>query len=105
MNPKVKPHWPSVLDHFRKSGLSRAEFCRTHKLSCSSFAYQAKLHGSKALVPVSQASPLSSFISVRERSEFKLKINDSFTLSFDSLPDATWLSTFVKSLGGEHARS
>ena len=104
MNPKVKPNWPAVFDHFRKSGLSKADFCRTHKISLSSFSYQSKLHArEQQFLPVVHNS--SSFISVREKQEFKLKINDSLTLSFDSLPDATWLSSFVKSLGGDHARS
>ena len=103
MTPKVKPHWPSVIDQFRKSGLSRAEFCRIHKLSPSSFAYQAKI--CEVQVPPSALKvkgPSASFISVRERGpEFKLKINDSLILSFDSLPEASWPSVFVRSFGGE----
>ena len=105
MTPKVKPNWPSVFDHFRKSGLTRAEYCRTHKLSRSSFAYHAKIHETSAPAEsVKGSSP--SFISVRERGpEFKLRINETLTLSFETLPDASWLSTFVKFLGVDHART
>jgi hypothetical protein len=104
MNPKVKPNWRAVFDQFRNSGLSKADFCRTHKISLSSFSYYSKLHSQEQqLLPVLQSS--SSFISVRDKQEFRLKINDSLTLSFDSLPDATWPSNFVKSLGGANARS
>jgi hypothetical protein len=104
MSPKVKPHWPTVFDQFRKSGLTKADFCRTHKISLSSFSYYSKLHSQEhQLVPVVHSS--SSFISVRDKQEVRVKINDSLTLSFDSFPDATWLSSFVKSLGDDHARS
>jgi hypothetical protein len=105
MTPKVKPNWPTIFAHFRKSGLSRAKYCRIHKLSPSSFAYHAKSH--KAHVPDQHLkSSNASFIEVRERgTEFKLKINDSLTLSFESLPEASWLSAFVQSLGVDHARS
>lgn len=102
MNPKVKPNWPAILELYRKSGLSQADFCRSQKISRSSFSYHAKLHDSDSSGPTSQRS-LSPFVSVREKQEFKLKINESLVLSFDTLPDATWLSSFVKSLGGEHA--
>jgi hypothetical protein len=61
MRPKVKPHWPTVFDQFRKSGLTKADFCRTHKISLSSISYYSKLHSQEhQLVPVVQSS--SSFI-------------------------------------------
>ena len=104
MNPKVKPNWPAILELYRKSGLSAADFCRTQKISPSSFSYHAKLRASEA----SSSSPRRSsnpFVSLQEKQEFKLKINDSLTLSFETLPDATWLSKFVSSLGGDNARS
>lgn len=104
MNPKLKPNWPVLLDQYRNSGLSRAEFCHAHKLSRSSFAYHAKTY--EAHGPQRSTRPSSPpFISVRERSEFKLKINDTVTLSFDSLPDAAWVSLLIKSLEGSHAHS
>lgn len=103
MTLKVKPNWTVVLNQFSKSGLSQAEFCRTHNLSRSSFAYHSKLKVES--FPPSVPTKSSSFIAMREKQEFKVRINDSLTLSFETLPEPTWLSTFVRSLGADHAHS
>jgi hypothetical protein len=38
-----------------------------------------------------------------EKKDFKIKINNSLSLSFESVPDASWMADFVKSLGVANA--
>ena len=104
MTLKVKPNWPHLVELYKKSGLSKAEFCRSQKISLTSFSYHSNPRTSAQTSSTHQSS-LASFFSVREKQDFKLTINDSLTLSFNSLPDAMWLSSFIKSLRGDNAQS
>ena len=104
MTLKSKLDWPALIKLQRQSGLSKAAFCQQQKLSRSSFSYYDKLYRKAVSGPAAPAPQFSSFVAVSPKQEFKLRINDSFTLSFDSPPEVSWLSSLIQLLGEAHAR-
>lgn len=103
MNLKVKQNWERFFDLYLKSGLSKADFCRSQKMLPSKFFYYAKLHREAAPKKTSSASNL--FLPVSEKKDFKIKINGTVEICFESTPDALWMANFINSLGGVHARA
>ena len=106
MKLKSKQEWLVFLELHRKSGLNITEFCKTQKITSSMFYYYAKLHKtttSSTQIPKIDLPKQSTFISLTTKKEFKIKLNDAISLTFDSLPEATWMANFVKSFGGHHA--
>jgi len=105
MKLKSKQEWLAFLELRRKSGLNTTEFCKTQKISSSMFYYYANLH--KDNTSNTQSMPAvqkqSNFISISTKKEFKIKINDSIGLTFDSPPEATWIANLIKSIGDYHA--
>jgi len=103
MDLKVKQNWQKFFDLYLKSGLTKADFCRSQKIAQSKFFYFAKLHReSSASKP---SSPSNLFLPVVSKKDFTIKINNKVELSFESLPDAIWMASFIKSLGDAHARA
>lgn len=106
MNLKSKQKWLNFLDLYRKSGLSKPDFCKLHKFSVSKFYHYAKLHRElpvKSLVALRPAPKQSLFIPLSTKKEFKIKINESVSLTFEAAPDALWMASFIKSFGEHHA--
>jgi hypothetical protein len=105
MDLKQKQNWINCLELYRKSGLSKKAFCKTHKIPEGRFYYFAKLHGepsAKTLIVPRPAPKQSFFIPLVSKKEFKIKINESVSLSFDTAPDASWMASFIKSYGEYH---
>jgi len=84
-------HWQTHLDALKKSGLSRAEYCRQHDLSYYALTYwQRKLSGFSRqhvqLIPVSvektrqhyQPGP-SSGIQILLNNRIAIEVNDKFS--------------------------
>ena len=103
MNLKVKQNWERFFDLYLKSGLSKADFCRSQKMPLSKFFYYAKLH--RETVPQKASSSSNLFLPVSNKKDFKIKINGTVEISFESTPDALWMANFINSLGGVHART
>lgn len=106
MDLKSKHNWLNFLELWSKSGLTKADFCKSKKITVSKFYYYAKRHRDlpvkSATVPHS-SSKHSLFIPIASKKEFKIKINDSVGLTFESAPDASWMANFIKSFGEYHA--
>ncbi len=103
MDLRLKSHWQQLMDQYRKSGLTKAEFCRSQKIQSHTFYYYQKLHQSPPAQTPSKASQL--FVPVVEKCNFAIRINDTLNLSFETIPDAVWMANFVRSLGETYARS
>lgn len=103
MDLKVKQNWQHFYDLYLKSGLTKADFCRSQKIAQSKFFYFAKLHREPSSSKQSSSSNL--FLPVVSKKDFVIKINNKVELSFESLPDALWMANFIRSLGETHARS
>lgn len=103
MDLKVKQNWQHFFELYLKSGLTKANFCRTQKMAPSRFFYYAKLH--RQSQSPKESSPSNLFLPLVGKKDFTIKINNKVELSFESIPDALWMANFVKSLGDAHARS
>lgn len=101
MDLKVKQKWLHFYDLYLKSGMTKTDFCRSQKMPCSRFFYFAKLHRDSVATKTISGSAL--FMPVTGKKDFTIKINNKVELSFDSIPDAHWMASFVKSLGDSHA--
>ena len=91
MDLRSKQNWEKLIELYQKSGLTKAEFLRTQKMTEGQYYYYAKFHKNKIqaqkpaiVLPVVHKS---SFISMISQKEFKIKINDSIGLTFDSIPE------------------
>lgn len=106
MDLKLKQNWLNFLDLWSKSGQTKAEFCKSKKITTSKFYYYAKRHRdlpSKSTITPHSAPKKSLFIPVTTKKEFKIKINESVSLTFETAPDALWMASFIKSFGDYHA--
>jgi len=106
MDLKSKQNWQHFLDLWSKSGQTKMEFCKSKKIAVSKFYYYAKLHrdlSSKSTILPHSTPKKSLFIPVTSKKEFKIKINESVSLTFEAAPDALWMASFIKSFGDHHA--
>jgi hypothetical protein len=106
MDLKSKQNWLNFLDLWSKSGQTKAEFCKSKKITASKFYYYAKRHRvlpSKPTIAAHSTHKQSLFIPVTSKKEFKIKINESVSLTFEAAPDALWMASFIKSFGDHHA--
>jgi hypothetical protein len=106
MNLKSKQNWLNFLNDWQKSGLTKADFCKTKKINVSRFYYYARFHRDLSPMPLENShtgSKQSLFIPVTSKKEFKIKINESVCLTFEAAPDALWMASFIKSFGDHHA--
>ena len=106
MDLRVKQNWRNFLELFLKSGMTKADYCRSQKMHPSKFYYYAKLHREAATKPLNGTQAISkqsNFVPMAIKKDFKIKINDSITLSFEAAPDASWMASFIKSFGISHA--
>jgi hypothetical protein len=106
MNLKSKQNWLHFLDLWSKSGLTKTEFCKSKKITASKFYYYDKRHrdlSAKSAAHTQPSSKQSLFIPVASKKEFKIKINESVSLTFEVAPDASWMASFIKSFGDYHA--
>ena len=102
MDLKLKSNWQQLMDQYRKSGLSKIEFCRSQKIPTHTFFYYQKIHrSSESQIPKKN---VQLFIPLIEKKDFNIRINNTISLSFETVPDAVWMASFVKSLGDTHAR-
>jgi len=100
MDLRQKSNWQQLMDQYRKSGLTKAEFCRSQKIPAPTFFYYQKLHRSTR--PPQETSQL--FVPLTDTKDLTVRINDSITLCFESTPDATWMARLVLALGDARAR-
>jgi len=99
---RVYARWVKVIDEWRESGLSGAEFCRRHELRAKSFykwrqrlEEEGAAEGSSEFVPVSFSdSRLCPGCGVR------VVIGDRIHLELSSGFDAEVLRRAVQALGG-----
>ncbi len=99
MDLKIKQNWQRLFDQYQKSGMTKADFCRSQGIAQSRFFYYAKYHRESPL-----ADKSNLFVPLAAQKNFTIKINNSVCLSFEAVPDALWMANFVKSLGEEYAR-
>ncbi|MBA2726973.1 MAG: hypothetical protein H0U49_02225 [Parachlamydiaceae bacterium] len=102
MDFKVKQNWQHFFNQYLKSGMSKTEFCRSQKVAPSRFFYYANLHREPAPAPNDKSGP---FVQLAGKKDFTIRINNSVSLTFDSVPDACWMANFVKSMGEAHANT
>lgn len=106
MDLKSKQNWLNFLDLWSKSGQTKTEFCKSKKITASKFYYYAKRHrdlANKSTIATHSSPKQSLFIPVTSKKEFKIKINESVSLTFEAAPDALWMASFIKSFGDYHA--
>lgn len=101
MDLKNKENWQRLFNLYIKSGMTKADFCRSQGIAQSRFFYYAKYHRNLTPAPVDKTN---LFVPLVEKKEFTIRINNSVGLSFESVPDAHWMANFVKSLGEAYAR-
>jgi hypothetical protein len=90
-------HWKVHVEALKQSGLSRAEYCRQHKLSYHTLTYwQRKLSTSKptsketTLVPASFNPIISRYSDQPERSALKIILSDKIAVEIgDNFSSAT----------------
>lgn len=105
MDLKVKQNWQHLYDQYLKSGMTKADFCKSQKIAQHTFFYYQKFHGTINQTSARADQPSKLFLPVTERKEFKIKVNNSITLSFELIPEASWMASFVNALGETSARS
>ena len=105
MDLKVKQNWQHLYDQYLKSGMTKADFCKSQKIPQHTFFYYQKFHGTVTQTSARTDHPSKLFVPVTEKKEFKIKVNNSITLSFELLPEASWMASFVNALGETCARS
>lgn len=107
MDLRLKQNWDNFIERYEKSGLSRADFLRSQKITEGQYYYYAKFHRNKiqaqessTTLPVVQKS---NFIPMVSQKEFKITISNSIGLTFDSLPEPIWIANLIKSIGNFNA--
>lgn len=103
MDLKLKSNWLQLMDQYRRSGLTKAEFCRSQKIPAPTFFYYQKFH--RSTLPELPQKGAKLFIPLVEKKDFIIRINNSISLSFEAAPDAVWMAKFVAALGDTHACS
>lgn len=107
MDLRSKQQWDKFVELYQKSGLSKADYLRSQKITDGQYYYYAKFHRNKIQAADSVTSmPVvqkQNFIPMISKKEFKIKINDSIGLTFDSLPEPVWMANLIKSIGDLHA--
>ena len=103
MDLRSKQNWDKLVELYQKSGLSKADFFRSQKITEGQYYYYAKFHRNKIQAQdLSTTLPMvqkSNFIPMVSQKEFKITINNSIGLTFDSLPEPIWIANLIKSIG------
>jgi hypothetical protein len=102
MDLKLRSNWQQLMDQYRKSGLTKTDFCRSQRIPVYTFFYYQKLH--RSTLPEVPQKTSQLFIPLVEKKDFTIRINNSISLSFEAAPDAAWMAKFVMALGDTHAR-
>jgi hypothetical protein len=76
MDLRVKQNWQQLFEQDLKSGLSKAEFCRSQKIPSYTFFYYQKLHGGGNQIKSDFKPSTALFIPLTEKKDFKIKINN-----------------------------
>ena len=101
MDLSSKENEVKIVELFKNSSLSQAQFCKSHNVS--KWTLYRLLKADRESTLAAKRTDKSLFIPVHAKKDFKIKINDSTTVSFESIPDAKWLAGFVKYLGEQNA--
>ena len=105
MDLRSKQNWGKLIELYQKSGLTKAEFLRSQKITEGQYYYYAKFHRNKIQESTNSLPVIhkTNFIPMVSQKEFKIKINNSILLTFDSLPEPIWMANLIKSVGDFHA--
>ena len=101
MDLSLKENQVKIVELFKNSGLSQAQFCKSHNVS--KWTLYRLLKMDRESTQAVKRTDKSLFIPVHAKKDFKIKINDSTSVSFETTPDAKWLASFVKYLGEHNA--
>jgi hypothetical protein len=99
MKTKLTTRKKFWLDHVRnqvQSNLSQSEYCRVHKINPKSFSAQKSILLKE--FPLEENNPDNLFIPVKKKNlndSVTVKLSSGIELSFDKLPDATWIANVV----------
>ena len=101
---KSNNFWKKMISNYEQSNLKKAEFCKQNRLVVSQFYYWCSKLRPDLNIPnnsIRNTSENSLFLPVKkDRNEkgFQIILNDT-KLSFDSLPEPSWLASLLKSMG------
>lgn len=104
-NPSSPKLWRAHVDACRKSGLSRAEYCRQHNISHHALRYWHKKHvkpGSSAVtfVPVPLTRALQFKSPQEKKSSLKVEIGNRFKVEVADDFLSTTLARVIATLEG-----
>ena len=103
---KSPQFWRKIIEGYESSGLSKADYCKSQKISKNKFYYWcAKLRPDLKSPKHTHQVSESSFIPIKStRSEvFTIILSSGLELKFDKLPDPNWIANLINSVASGHA--
>jgi len=110
-NSRSREQWERIINLYAQSGQTKADFCRQQKISVLRFYYWCNLlrpdvksffqesntvlkkHDEDFFIPI-KTPPTTSNV--------RIKLQNGIELEFLSMPDSTWMATFICNLGCQH---
>ena len=96
--------WIDHITSYQQSGLSQTEYCRRMKLNVKSFSARksmllksATADDEKGFVKV----PLNKKDVLVQKDVVIIRLPNGMELKFDNLPDPSWLSKVIRSMGAD----
>jgi hypothetical protein len=99
---KSSEFWKRMINVYSESNLSKANFCNENKLHKEQFYYWCnKLRPDLKTLPNTNKSNSSLFLPVKTSQKekiFSIILTNGMKISFDSLPDPSWIASLIISV-------
>ncbi len=105
---KSPEFWKKIIKTFAESNLSKADFCNENKLHKGQFYYWCtKLRPDLKAKPGITKSDNTLFLPIKTSQKekmFSLILPNGMKISFDSLPDPSWIANLIISVDNMHVK-
>jgi len=110
-NSRSREQWERIINLYAQSGQTKADFCRQQKISVLRFYYWCNLlrpdfkSFSQQSSTVKKKNDENLFLPVKtplKTGNVRIKLQNGMELEFLSIPDSTWMATFVCNLGRQN---
>lgn len=100
--------WKKIIKTYAESNLSKSDFCNENKIHKGQFYYWCtKLRPDLKTKPGISKLNSSLFLPVKTNNKekfFSLTLSNGIKISFDSLPDPSWIANLIISVDNMHVK-
>ncbi len=95
MQKPDKSFWLEQIERWKESGLSIKKFCKDEGL------IEHKFYHWKKKLSQNTSNDFIEAVEKKSPGHFCITLSNGMSLTFDSLPEASWLGNFIKECSGD----